>query len=102
MDRFQSTIVIAQSWCSSKSVLHPSYITIMNDQRKVLLQGLVTLNGYFFQLIHFSKDMKHDIWYEMVANPCRSHSHFPHNLWSSYEYLIYYQSDESRALYMVI
>ena len=30
-----------------------------------------------------------------LANPNSARSHFPHDFWSSYEYLIHYQSEHS-------
>ena len=40
----------------------------------------------------------HTISTKWLANPNRGYSRFPHDFWSSYEYLIYYQSENSCAL----
>ena len=37
-----------------------------------------------------------------LENPNQGRSHFPRNFWSSYEYLIQYQSEDSRARSMVM
>ena len=62
-----------------------------------LQYGRRVLNGYFFQLAHLSWDMKHMISLRWLANPKRGPSHFPYNFWSSYEYLIHYQSEDLHA-----
>jgi hypothetical protein len=41
--------------------------------------------------------MKHVLSTEWLASANRGHGHFPHYFWSSYEYLVYYQSEDSRA-----
>ena len=42
-------------------------------------------------------DMKHIISVRQSANPNRVHSHLPHDVWSSYDYLIHYRSEDSCA-----
>ena len=42
--------------------------------------------------------MKYIISRSQLTNPTQGHSHFLHNFWSSYEYIIHYQSGDSRAL----
>ena len=54
---------------------------------------------FSFQLAHFSKVVKHAIRYEMVTR-FKSTSYcscFPDNFWSSYEYVLHHQSEDSRA-----
>ena len=43
--------------------------------------------------------MKHKISMTWLANPNRGRSHFPHNVWSLYEYTNLYQSEDFRAHY---
>ena len=40
---------------------------------------------------------KHAISAILLLNPNLVHSHFPHNFWSSYEYILNYQSEDSCA-----
>ena len=57
------------------------------------------LNGYFFfQLSHFSQVIKHLISTQWLANSNRRCSHFPHNFWTSYNYLIHPQSETSPVI----
>jgi hypothetical protein len=42
--------------------------------------------------------MKRVISMRWLANPNRGHSHFSHEIWSSREYLIHYQSEDSHLL----
>ena len=42
----------------------------------------------------FSHDMKHANIARWLPIPNHGRSHLPHNLWSSYKYLILYQSDD--------
>jgi hypothetical protein len=45
----------------------------------------------------FLLDYETRYWYEISANPNRGCSHFPHDVWSAYQYLSHYQSEDSRA-----
>ena len=51
----------------------------------------------FFQLNHFSFDIKYLISTRWLANPNWGCSHFPQIPWSSYDYLIRHQSEDSHA-----
>ena len=42
--------------------------------------------------------MKHVISMRWLANPNRGHSHFSHEIWSSCEYFIQAQSEDSHSL----
>ena len=57
----------------------------------------VSWNGYFLQQAHFSMNRQHEISMRKLANPNWSHRHFPLYFWSSYAYLINYQSEDSRV-----
>ena len=46
--------------------------------------------------------MKHTLRTKWLASANRGHCHFPHYFRGSYEYLIHYQSKNSRAHYMVV
>ena len=46
--------------------------------------------------------MKHAISARWLANPNQGFSHFPHNCWNLYEYLILYQTEDLCAHEMVI
>jgi hypothetical protein len=55
----------------------------------------------FFQLPHFYNDMKDPLSTRWLAYPNQGCTHFPHNIWSLYEYIIHYQSEDSYAHQMV-
>ena len=60
----------------------------LGPEYKVGLNGRWVLNGYFFQVAHVSKYLKHATRTRWLAKPNRGHSHFPHNFQSLYEHLI--------------
>ena len=54
----------------------------------------------FFQLAHFSWDMKHASITEWLADSNWAHSCFTHNPRSSYEYLLLQQNEDSCSFYV--
>ena len=63
-----------------------------------LSSGRRVCDGCFLRLAHFSSDMNCAIHMCWLPNVNRGRGRFSHDFWSSYyEYLIYYQSEDSRA-----
>lgn len=60
------------------------------------IYGKWVLNGHFSLCIHFSYNLKQAIGlWAWKANPNHVHRHFPRKFWSSCEYLIHGQSEDS-------
>ena len=61
-------------------------------------QDKLALHKHFSLSAHFSLDMKHTISSNWPTNPNCAYNHFLHNFWSSCEYLIHGQSEDSFSL----
>ena len=63
--------------------------------RKLWVDGSQKTHYFFFlfQLAHFAYDMKHAISTRWLANSNQGCNRFSHNVWSTYGYLVSYQSE---------
>ena len=78
-----------------------------NSMRRDLISKLLL----FSLMFHYKADVPSMDIFIFAPSPCRIWktqlvyedflSHLPHNFWSSYEYLIHYQSGDSRAHWVV-
>ena len=61
-------------------------------------------HGYFVQVAHFLVGYETRDSYKMtyLANPNRGHSHYPRDFWSSYEYLIHFQSEDNQIRHVYL
>ena len=93
----------AQPEGSATAARSQTYSVTNSLQKKSLLccKNLLKVDGSqlltFFRVVHFSYDIKQMTSMRWLAIPNPGHSHFPHNFWSSYEYLILCQSEDSCA-----
>ena len=74
-----------------------SLLKQVSEAAVIIKISYIGLNWLIFRLAHVSLDMKHVLNTEWLASANRGHGHFPHYFWSSYEYFIHYQSEDSRA-----
>ena len=63
-------------------------------------QGSRVLNGRFQLFLHFLYDVKFAISARWLANPNYTRSQFPHDFWSSYEYVSHCQIEDSLSYLM--
>ena len=76
----------------------PNHVLQLTYNQEAIFKGRWVLNGYFFQLAHFSSGYEtHNIHYTIqddlqIEN--RGCSHFRHKFQRSHDYLIHYQSED--------